>query len=402
MKKTSFKALPNFSQPKKVDRENGILKGVEIAKYGRNKNQSFFDDKFLTDLVDKGNDQNQGVKSRFGHPNMCASSLGTYVGRYKNFRVKERKVYADLYLDPISKKKQVEGGGISMFDYIMDMAESNSDMFGNSIVIMGDEYENEIENENGEKKWETVKVLHSLIASDLVDDPAATDALFSNEDDFGVAMTEFLDDNPQIFDIVANKPDVVSDFFDRYEAYQKRKSINTNMDLLKRMKQKFGKNKEEDESFDVDLTLATGDVVTVVTDNETPQVGDEVRDQDGNTVPDDNHVLNDGSTIVTESGRITEILPADDGGEGEEGEEEENSTKALEQKFDTFAEDVSKSLEFLTDKFKEQDTRLNKFGKQITSKQFETPKGEQNKNPKSGQSLFEKMQAELDANKKQD
>ena len=104
--KKEFRSAPNFSEQKhvNVDRENSTIKNIEIAKYGRNKNLTFFDDKFLDDLVKKGNEQKQGVKSRFGHPNMCASSLGTFVGRYKNFRVENRKAYADLTLDPITKK----------------------------------------------------------------------------------------------------------------------------------------------------------------------------------------------------------------------------------------------------------------------------------------------------------
>lgn len=404
--KSEFRSLPNFSEQKhvNVDRENDLIKNIEIAKYGRNKNASFFDDKFLDDLVKKGNGQTQGVKSRFGHPNMCASSLGTYVGRYKNFRVENKKVYADLFLDPISKKTSVEGKGIKMYDYIMDMAESNSDMFGNSIVIMGDEYEGEVEYDNGETKMETIKVLHSLLASDLVDDPAATDALFSVENDFGTAMTEFLDSNPQIFTIANEKPEIFMDFLERYEAYQSRKSSNTNkneqMSLIKSLKEKFGSKEKDKETFDVELTLATGDIVTVVTENEQPQVGDAVQDDSGNAVDDGEHLLRNGKTIVTEGGNITEIREAEEEEtEEEETEENQNNFDTLQQELAGMREDFSNAITMISEQFEKQEKELTTLKKSVKSQKFEKPaKGERKKIQEEGEDSFEaKVQAQRDA-----
>ena len=402
MKKSSFRSLPNFSEAKtlKVDRENDRLNGVQIAKYGKNKNESFFDEKFLTDLVKKGNEQSQGVKSRFGHPNMCSNSLGSFVGRYTNFRKEDNKVFADLTLDPITKKTSLEGKSVKMYDYIMDMAEKNPDMFGNSIVIMGDEYQGEIEYDNGEKKMETIKVLHSLLASDLVDDPAATDNLFSFEGDMGVAITDFLDQNPEIFTVVEKDPKIILDFFERYDNYeQKRKpKKKKNMSLFEKMKSLFDK---DDKKFNVDLTLATGDVVTVVTENETPQQGDEVRNSEGALVPDQNHLLQDGRTVVTVDGLITEILPAESGeGDGGGASTEENSTKQLAQKFDAFSKkteafqaDLTKTLDLFSKQILKQEKKLNDMGSKIKGKKFEDDAfGEQNPNPNSGKSVYEKAE----------
>lgn len=368
MKKSEFRSLPIFSENKHVNvsRENDSIKNIVIAQYGKNKNESFFDEKFLEDLVKKGNASSQGVKARFGHPNMCANSLGTYVGRYSNFRVEDRKVFADLKLDPISKKTEVEGKGIKMYDYIMDMAESNSDMFGNSIVMKGDEYEGEVEYENGESKMETIKVLHSLLASDLVDDPAATDALFSVDEDFGVQMTSFLDDNPQIFEAVNDNPDILLDFFNRYEHYYNRKSNNkSKMNLLKKMQEKFGTTPKP-ETFDIDLTLATGDIVTVVSENEQPQEGDAVTDSEGSALEDGDHLLKDGTTLVIEGGNFKEIREE----EAEEEEEEESGEGAsfdvLNKKFDAFAEMV-------TEMFGEQQKTISNLQKTVKSKNFSAP-----------------------------
>jgi hypothetical protein len=380
--KQSFRALPNFSEQKhvNVDRENDLIKNIEIAKYGRNKNASFFDDKFLQDLAKKGSEATQGVKSRFGHPNMCANSLGTYVGRYKNWTFKDQKVYADLFLDPISKKTEVEGKGIKMYDYIMDMAESNSDMFGNSIVIMADDYQNEIENEAGEMKMETVKVIQSLLASDLVDDPAATDALFSvNKEDFGLVMTEFLDDNPQFFE---TEPDIIVDFIDRYVNYNNRKSNKLNMSILEKMKAKFSKNKV-DETFDVDLTLATGDIITVVTEDEQPKVGDAVNDAEGSAVQDGDHLLADGSTIVTVGGLITEIKEAEEEEVPADDEADDANFAALNKKFDSFAKDVTDTLTLISDKFNAQEKRISNLQKTVKSKSFSVPSKADRKGIKS-------------------
>lgn len=298
-----FKSIPNFSSTAlNVDRENGILKNTCVANFGDNKNDSYFDEVFIQQLLKAGNEAEGGIKSRFGHPNMCATSFGTYIGRYRNFTIQNGNLFADLFLDPVTKTLEVEGKGMKMFDYIMTMAENNSDMFGNSIHIFSDVYEKPIDGE--------IKYLHNLKkfkAIDLVDDPAATDSLFSsNANDFGVIMTNFLDDNPQIFDVVTKQPNIIEDFFSRYENYAKRKSINTfNMNILEKLSKKFSNNGGS--KFNVDLTLADGSIVTVITEAEQPQVGDEVQDDAGAPVADGTHVDSEGGSITTVGGKITEI-----------------------------------------------------------------------------------------------
>jgi len=303
-----FKSLPNFASTNiNVDRENGILKNTCVANFGDNKNGSYFDEVFINDLVAQGNAAEGGIKSRFGHPNECGTSFGTYIGRYRNFNVQNGNVFADLHLDNITKKTQVDGKGIMMFDYIMDMAETNPDMFGNSIHIFSDVYEKLIDGE--------IKYLHNLKkfkAVDLVDDPAATDSLFSaNPNDLGVIFTEFLDNNPKIFEVVSQNPDIISDFFERYHQYSQRsKSLNTfDMKFLRNLQKKFAAEGNDDK-FALDLTLADGSIVTVETDAEQPQVGDNVVDDQGAPVADGEHLLPDGGAIVTVAGAITEMKDA--------------------------------------------------------------------------------------------
>jgi hypothetical protein len=378
MSKKQFNSLPNFnSSTINVDRENDILKNVSIANFGKNKNESYFDEKFISDLVEKGNAQTQGVKSRFGHPSMCATSLGTYIGRYKNFNIQDGNCFADLYLDPITKKTQVEGKGIMMYDYIMDMAESNPDMFGNSIHITHVRNENPTLVEGFE-----VLELNDITSSDLVDDPAATNALFSsNPNDLGIIVTQFLDENPALFESVNKNPEIIQDFFERYFNYHNRKSlINFNMSFLDKLKKKFS---TKDDTFDLDITLADGSIVTVVTDAEKPQVGDNVVDDAGSPVPNEEgkdnatHLLPDGGSIVTVDGTITEIndAPAPPA-EGEPTMQEVmnsvnaigKSFSAFKSKFESAQKDNEEAFELLGEQFGKVDKRVTEMGKTVKSK----------------------------------
>lgn len=411
MSKKHFNSLPNFSASNvNVDRENDILKGVEIAKFGKNKNGTYFNMKFLNDLVAKGNEQKQGVKSRFGHPNMCAESLGTFVGRYKNFRLENEKVYADLHIDQITKKTQVEGKGITMYDYIMDMAENNPDMFGNSIVVSCQFFEEEIENESGKKERVESLILDQIVSSDLVDDPAATDALFSNNpNDLGVLITDFLDQNPQVFQTIVKKPEIIEDFFSRYVNYVNRKSlINLNMSIFEKFKKKFSSKKEE-ETFDIDVTLADGSIVTVVTEAEEPQVGDQVQDAEGNPVADATHILPDGGSITTVDGVITEIS----GSEEEEEEETEpslsevlNSVNKLSKAFDTFQKNVNKTnkdfektFDLITEEHQKLSKKVDNLAKK-TKSNYDVPPGTPQKKKEENSSGYDPEKAKEIRNKR--
>lgn len=385
MKRTQFNSLPNFSSSNtNVDRENDVLKNICIANFGKNKNDSYFNEKFIADLVEKGNAQTQGVKSRFGHPSMCATSLGTYVGRYKNFNIQNGNCFADLYLDPITKKTQVEGKGISMYDYIMDMSENNPDMFGNSIVVSCFWEDEQITNEQGDKETVESLILQEFVSSDLVDDPAATDALFSsNPNDLGVVVTNFLDENPSLFESINKNPKIIEDFFERYFNYHKRKSLNNfNMSFLDNLKKKFS---TKDDTFDIDVTLADGSIVKVITEAEKPQVGDKVVDDTGASVEDKDHMLPDGGSIVTVAGEITEIKDApEQQGNGEEPTLSEvmNSVNKLSNSFETFKNQFAKTqkenegaFELISDQVQKFDKRVSDLGKTVKSK-YEAPPAE--------------------------
>ncbi len=409
MSKKHFKSQITFSDSTiNVDSEKGIVKNVQLAKFGLNKNHTYFNSKFLDDLVENGNDQAQGVKCRFGHPNMCATTLGSFLGRFTEFRREGDKVFANLSLDQITKKTQVEGKGISMWEYVTEMALSNPDMFGNSIVISSNTFQEQV----GKKVYES-HILDSLIASDLVDDPAATDSLFSGSNDLGIISTQFLDENPEIFQTIAKNPSILEDFFSRYVQYCTNYKTNIDMSFLDKMKKKFSK-----QSFDVDLTDATGNIITVVTEDETPKAGDPVNDSEGKPIADGDHVLADGRTIVSEGGKITEIKPKeeDDSGEGEPTMSEvmhsvnkiNDSLKSLTSKFSAFEKgkgDLEQTIEFVAEKVKGLESKFSGLAKTVKGKTVEQFDGEQDEVKRGSEgkkSLYDTVQEQKSNAKKQD
>ena len=218
-----------FSQkPSKVDREKGIIHDIIVVAAGEAKGHNLhLNDKFLDDVLTLAAERPAGIKARFGHPNICATALGTYLGRFKNFRESSHQfpsasaggqVLADLHLDP-SAKKSPKG---NLYEYVLEMAENNPDMFGASLAFKQGKAIKEFAEVNGkqiEKQFATIK---SLYATDLVDSPAATDSLFEafEHDDLASQVTLFLDEHPQVFELLSKKPEVLTEFLTKYKMYQ--------------------------------------------------------------------------------------------------------------------------------------------------------------------------------------
>ena len=201
----SFSTPPIAFSVANIDDGAGILQKVIVAQVGKVK--SYFEqiDAITLAQIEKlGNEKENGIKARFGHPNMCSSSFGTYIGRFKNFKVEGDKVFGDLHLDEVCK----ESPSGNLYAYILKMARNNPDMFGASIafipgepVITDDEY--------------PATRVEELLATDLVDDPAATNSLFA-VDSFSYQATRFLDENPAIAWLIAKKPDTIIEFMLKY------------------------------------------------------------------------------------------------------------------------------------------------------------------------------------------
>jgi len=208
-----FSTPPIFSAPvNSIDRELGIVQGITIARVGPAKgHDGFIDRTFLLQIVDNAASRSAGIKARFGHPNMCSQALGTYLGRFKNYSYSGDLVKADLHLDETAKT--TPSG--DLYSYILDMAEKNPDMFGASIVFeIGEStfIEEEVDGEKVKKEYFRLKELR---ATDIVDEPAATDGLFSANTFPGVA-TQFLDENPEILELILSKPESIFEFLSNY------------------------------------------------------------------------------------------------------------------------------------------------------------------------------------------
>jgi len=223
---TYFNTPAIFNQSaSKVDREKGIISNIVVSTIGEAKGHNIhLNSKFLDDIVLLAAEYQKGIKARFGHPNICATALGTYLGRYKNYRRIDNSVQADLHLD----KSAMKSPNGDLYSYVLDMAENNPDMFGASIAFkQGDakvEFE-ELEGKKIEKRYATIKALY---ATDLVDSPAATDGLFESfhQDDFASQITMFLDENPQVFELVDSKPEILEEFLTNYKHYKSNKQMN--------------------------------------------------------------------------------------------------------------------------------------------------------------------------------
>jgi hypothetical protein len=243
-----------------VDRdagEAGVIRGVAICTEGPALGHGVeLDSDFIEDVVKHGKQKQTGAKSRFGHPAMSGTALGTFLGRAKNFRLDDSGekaiARADLHVDP-SADSSPDG---KLGTYVIDLADSDPEAFGTSIVFSpGEDYKRDASGnkvtrpdadaskstrDEQREKWDTTPgplyaSLEELHAADVVDDPAANPSgifangsigdnkTFGSETTIAGQVSAFLDAHPQIFEAVAADPSVIDGFMDRYKAYTKRK-----------------------------------------------------------------------------------------------------------------------------------------------------------------------------------
>lgn len=125
------------SSPVGVDRERKVIHGYVVAERGpfKTPGRGEFNDEGLTQIVSLMNAKAGGVKSRFAHPSLSGDGIGKFLGRAKGARVDGGKVRADLHLDP-SSFSTPDG---NLGGYVMDLAESDPDAFGSSLVLQVDQ-----------------------------------------------------------------------------------------------------------------------------------------------------------------------------------------------------------------------------------------------------------------------
>ncbi|MBI4970807.1 MAG: hypothetical protein HZC17_03095 [Candidatus Omnitrophica bacterium] len=157
-----------------VNRTEEVITGFAVVTKGvTHDERGEFDDIALDTVVELGNQPKAGIKSRFGHPNMSGTALGTFLGRAKNFRRDGDIVRADLHIDPTAH--DTPDGDLA--GYVMNLAESDPQAFGSSMVIHWDEEFREERDKDGKELPPFIRV-KKLMSVDVVDDPAANNGLF--------------------------------------------------------------------------------------------------------------------------------------------------------------------------------------------------------------------------------
>lgn len=201
-----------------VSRKEEVISGFAVVTKGvTHDERGEFDDLSLNSVVELGNQSKAGIKSRFGHPNMSSTALGTFLGRVKNFRRDGDIVRADLHIDPTAH--QTPDGDLA--GYVMDLAESDPAAFGSSMVIHWEEEFRKEKAADGKDLPPFIRV-KKLMSVDVVDDPAANNGLFgeqffSESVKPSAEMTAFLDR-------FLNQPEAVSKviaFLERYSFNKK-------------------------------------------------------------------------------------------------------------------------------------------------------------------------------------
>lgn len=169
MKEYTFD-LPLLQGPRGIDENTRVLYGTQVIKKGLAKGHNLeIDDETLDTIVRLGNAAPDGVKVRWGHPDMCNPGIGTTMGRRRNFRRDGDYVTADLYLSDAAPPEAVR--------HLLALAKSDPDLIGSSVVIEADTLEREGRDPDGDPLLPLIRPT-ALRAVDLVDEPAAGDGLF--------------------------------------------------------------------------------------------------------------------------------------------------------------------------------------------------------------------------------
>lgn len=275
----------------KIDDKSGVIYGVKMCTLGEAKGHGMWlDSTFIDSVVTLAQRHKNGLRARFGHPNMCSDSLGTYLGVYKNIRREEDSAVGDLFLSDVAKN--TPNG--NLFDYVLNLSKKDPGAFGSSIVFEGPEPTETFKTEDGKELG--LATISTLEFCDLVGQPAATDGLFS-ADSLAENVTNFLDTNPRIFDLIEKKPEILENFLTKYKFYKQKQSNMFN--FKKKEKQKICSAQFSDGT----KVVFSGDL----------EEGTELTpvDSELETLPDGDYTIDDGRKITVVDGIVKTVSPAE-------------------------------------------------------------------------------------------
>lgn len=176
----------------RVDREAGVIRGYTVAQRGpfKSEGRGEFDDKSLSTIVKMMGQKPKGLKVRFAHPTLSADGIGKFLGRARDPRIDGDAVRADLHFDKTALDTPI-GGGIPLGEYVMNLAESDPESFGSSLVLSVDE-EYRLNKDKTPVRDDAGNVLpplwrpKALHASDVVDEGDAVHDGFLSADPFAL------------------------------------------------------------------------------------------------------------------------------------------------------------------------------------------------------------------------
>ena len=173
-----FRTQTTNAPPVRVDRAARVVFGCALMQAGDlnpgdSRNWTVTSETLLQ-AFQFGSRGNNGLKARFTHPNMSSDGMGSYLGRWKNLRIDGDTLRADLHIaDAAFSSPQGDLG-----TYVMEMADSEPDMFGVSLATELDlesladfDQQRNIAGD-GAARWEMK--FTAVRAGDVVDEPAAT------------------------------------------------------------------------------------------------------------------------------------------------------------------------------------------------------------------------------------
>jgi hypothetical protein len=284
-----FKSTPHIAvgDGSRIDAENGIIRRVVLASVGEAKGHGVsLEQEFIDDLVKYGqrNFSKTGLKARFGHPSMSNETMGTQLGYFKNFEVDGENAVADLHLLDAANESPTHPG---MKNWVLKMAAEKPDHIMSSIVFQpGGYYQRELESRK-KRKMKSSDMFHGrfdnydeslgpvfveladLYFTDLVEDGAATDNLFStqfNSEKYAVQVAEFLRENPHLQSFLKENPDKVLDFLakigvDHFSLKKPKTAMKTLADFFQK---KVEKPVETDETeFDKQFAAANAEMLAL-------------------------------------------------------------------------------------------------------------------------------------------
>ena len=175
---TKFKSSGEFER---IDHDEKVIRGVTLIEGDREATGHgvYIDMKMIRSVTKQGKESGDlGLKARYDHPSACFSSMGSQLGRLKNFRTTGNKSVADLHIGEFTKHSP--HGDIGK--WLLSVAETDPSQVGFSICFIEDEPEDYSPGEDDDPDSPEFTLpharLHTLTGADVVDEGAATESLF--------------------------------------------------------------------------------------------------------------------------------------------------------------------------------------------------------------------------------